>query len=1022
MRSLFMSRLILPALVGLLLASLPGSAQVQAGNDVLYLSLVWHQHQPLYYKDDAGVYTRPWVRVHATQDYYDMAATLEKYPSLHVTFDLTPVLIRQLDDIASGAKDAYQVAAEIPAESLSGADKRFILQRFFDANRDHVIARFPRYKELLDKRRGSTDDAIEAAIRGFTARDFRDLQVWFNLAWFDPDFLSQEPLAALVRKGRDFTEQDKTIIFDRAWQIVSQVIPEHRKLQDAGQIEVITSPYAHPILPLIYNSDLAAASDPTAEMPARFSYPQDAIAQLKKSVDVYTGHFGRPPVGLWPSEGAVAQDIVKLVADAGYRWMASGEQVLAKSLGKTGFTRDSKDLVNEADDLYRPYYVRFRDGPRVAVVFRDLRLSDLIGFEYSGTPGETAAQDFMDRLEAIRGRLRAQGAQGPHLVSVILDGENAWENYDNDGKAFLNALYRKLSESDTIRTVTPSEYMAMFPDQRSIQTLWGGCWFSPDFATWIGEPEETAAWNYLGRTRAALAQYDFYKKKTTTPEKLAQALDYMYLAEGSDWFWWYGSDQDSGDDAYFDRSFRVLLTGVYTSLGVPAPDFLRAPIIAQAPVPATKTFDGAISPVVDGTAGAGEWDKAARFEARGGVMAGSPDFLQTFYFGVDDSRAYFRFDAREPWTPAPGRAMRVYLAWDPQSPSSPFTLNGSVLGYAADAYVEAAADSGAWKLLVYRRGKYDTWSLVKDLGATPAVSRIMEWGIPLSLLGDAPAGTAVRLRASYSEGTRDISLVPAAGPLEVVLPLVGRATPFLAVQDPSGDDNGPGSYAYPLDPVFKPGVFDITAFTAAETDRDLVFSFTMRAPIENPWGSATRLSLPTFDIYIDTDPGKGTGARMLLDGRNAALGKADGWEYALWVEGWNQKLYLVDAAGKPAMAAGSPLKVTVDGPHGLVIITVPKSLLPARTPPAAWGFAAMVLSQEGYPSPGVLRVRDVKPQAEQWRIGGAIPGTNATRIMDLAWDGTPIQAEILSKFTALNAAPMPGSPDDYAQIPLLIVH
>ncbi len=205
-----------------------------------------------------------------------------------------------------------------------------------------------------------------------------------------------------------------------------EVVPVHRELQEAGQIE-------------------------------EFSYPNDAVAHLERSVEVYREHFGREPVGLWPAEGAVAQEIVKMVADAGYEWMATGDPVLARSLGTDGFTRDATDTVVEADTLYRPCIVQSSRSEPVAIVFRDLCLSDLVGFEYSGTPGEAAAADFMRRLGAIRARLEEQtgGEGGPHLVSVILDGENAWEHYPNDGKEFLNAIYRKLSESETTPRPAP---------------------------------------------------------------------------------------------------------------------------------------------------------------------------------------------------------------------------------------------------------------------------------------------------------------------------------------------------------------------------------------------------------------------------------------------------------------------------------------------------------------------------------------------------------------------------------------
>jgi alpha-amylase/alpha-mannosidase (GH57 family) len=476
--------------------SAPPPAATPAGEEPLYVSLVWHQHQPLYFKDPAtGIYTRPWVRVHATKDYYDMASTVAQYPAVHVTFNLTPVLLRQLDDFIAGAKDIYWAMAEQPADQLTDDDKRFILQRFFDTN-PKIIARFPRYQELADKRQSADPEAIEAALAAFTTQDFLDLQVLFNLAWFDPDFLAQEPLKALVDKGRDFTEADKPPLFATVLDVIKGVVPLHKDLQDKGQIEVITTPYAHPILPLLYDTNLELVGNSAATMPERFSYPNDAIAQLKKSVEIYQEHYGRAPRGLWPGEGAVAQDIVKMVGDAGYQWMASGEHVLAKSLGLDGFTRDSSDTVQEADQLYQPYVVENKDyGVQANMVFRDLRLSDLIGFEYSNKDGKAAADDLMQRLENIRAQLKQEGASGPHLVSIILDGENAWEHYPNDGKDFLNALYQNLSDSASIKTVTPSEYFAQHPPTQTIADLFPGAWFSPNNATWVGEEEEATAWN-----------------------------------------------------------------------------------------------------------------------------------------------------------------------------------------------------------------------------------------------------------------------------------------------------------------------------------------------------------------------------------------------------------------------------------------------------------------------------------------------------------------------------------------------
>ena len=273
---------------------------------------------------------------------------------------------------------------------LTFEDKDFILRRFFDANWDHIIRVHPGYKALLDKRGEGDDAAISAALQNFTEQDLRDLQVWFNLAWIDPDELAKEPLKSLVEKDSGFSEADKEILFNEIRRIMAEIIPVHKELQDSGQIEVITTPYAHPILPLIYDSNLASVGNPSAELPeGRIFYPQDAQAHLEKAVEIYTENFGQAPRGLWPGEGAVAQEIVPLVANAGFEWMATGEDVLAKSLDIDSFTRDSSETVLQADQLYRPYTVQGKaggpiEGGPVSIVFRDQVISDKLGFTYSG--------------------------------------------------------------------------------------------------------------------------------------------------------------------------------------------------------------------------------------------------------------------------------------------------------------------------------------------------------------------------------------------------------------------------------------------------------------------------------------------------------------------------------------------------------------------------------------------------------------------------------------------------------------
>lgn len=979
-------------------------------DDVLYLNLVWHQHQPLYFKDENGVYSRPWVRVHATKDYYDMAAILQQYPNVKATFNLTPVLIKQLDDFTqNGAIDKYWQLSIIPAADLTIEEKTFILTRFFDANWDHIIARFPRYQELLDKRGGGDEESIQKALIIFDDQDYLDLQIWFNLAWFDPDFLSQEPLKQLVQKARNYSETDKTVLFAEVKKVMASIIPLHKEMQEQGQIEVITTPYAHPILPLIIDSNIASVGNPSTELPQKFSYPQDAIAQLQKSVEMYQEHYGTSPNGLWPGEGAVAQLMVPFVIKSGYHWMATGEPVLAKSLGINTFTRDAKETVKEADLLYRPYYVTNQEGDKLAVFFRDGVISDKIGFTYSGVSGEAAAGDFMQRMENIKAQLKMENAAGPHIVSVILDGENAWENYDNDGKDFFHALYRALNDSTSIKTITPSDYLQLFPEQNTIKDLFPGAWFSPNYDTWIGEPEENLAWEYLRKTREILAKYDVTKVRKTSPENLAKAQDFMHLAEGSDWFWWYGADQDSGQDDYFDEGYRTLLRKVFESLGEAVPAFVDTPIIETRPVVAEVAPDGLSSPTVDGRKSSDEWDKAGIYPGNGVDGSGTLLFTQdaqNLYFLVEDGAV------------TKVGTYSLYI-------KSPKANSGYPYSYSTDGK-EVLLGSAMTHLLRLSKGVVtfyqatdEGWKEMESETAAMLGTDVIEFKIPLSTLGELETGDQIQFLLIDTEGNR----VPQKGPGQLVIPDLGLSTLILEVEDPSGDDHGPGTYTYPTDVVFLSKAFDLKSFKISYDDNNIIFKVDLFGPIQNPWGSPNGLSIQTIDIYIDSDPGAGTGARKLLPGRNLSLSKEDGWEYALWLEGWTPQILTPDPITlDPLQVTDAEYKLIVDPAGRSISVRIPKSFFNSQDY-ENWGFAVVLLGQEGYPSTGVWRVRDVEPNNAQWRFGGAPNDSNHTRVIDLIWPAnkTPTQEEMLSNYIGKSAAQDNLTADDYGIINLLRV-
>jgi alpha-amylase/alpha-mannosidase (GH57 family) len=989
----------------------------------LYLSIIWHQHQPLYFQDpQTGVYLKPWVRLHAAKDYVDMAAMLENYPDVQVTFNLTPSLLRQLQDLEGGTQDLYEVYTLIPADKLTDEDKTFIVNRFFDINAK-IIARFPRYQEIADDRQNSAN---------WDAQTWRDLQVLFNLGWTDPDWLAQEPLAGLVSKGRDYAEEDKTTILDEHARLVAKVIPLHKQLQDEGRIEITTTPFYHPILPLILDTNEAKIAVPDITLPNRFTYGFDAKAQIKLGVDYYTQLFGRAPAGMWPAEGAVAQDIVGMVAQGGLQWMASDEEVLARSLGKTSFSRDSQEVVQEPDALYRPYIVGNQYN-QMYIIFRDKVISDKVGFTYSGTPGVAAAQDFVNRILAIRDQLAQSGATGPHLVSVILDGENAWENYPNDGKEFLNNMYQLLQEEQqkgTIQTITPAEFIGQFTDQPRIQTLWAGSWVSPDFLTWIGEPEENRAWDYLGTVRAYVER----KKMALDADTLAKVMDQIYAAEGSDWFWWFGDDQNSGDDASFDLQFRLTLQRVYELLDQPVPTFLKVPIIAQTPQAPEAGASKTISPTVDGVAAEGEWDGAGYYVEQGGVQATPSQIASQLWYGFDKDNLYLRLDARRAWADV-GTETRIgfYLTKPGGGPEQPFSRIGAdqtLLGFGANALAEVTVKGQEATATFYLVGDDGTYQATEAKLPVGVVGSTLELAVPYVELGRPDAGDTLKLRAVISEDEqRDIQVVPGGGPAAMTVPDLGLTQPILTVADPEKDDHGPGSYTYPLDTVFKAGAFDLTEFAVAEDGSNLIFRFTFAGPLDNSWGAPNGMGIHTLDVYIDAADG---GERKLLPGRNAALPEGSGWEFAVWAEGWTPGLYGPPAAGdtQPAKIGDpSTLNIASDPGQHKITIRIAKQVFADQLgvavdalDPASWGYLGVVLSQEGYPSSGVWRVRDVVAEAQQWRLGGAPNDTNHTRIIDVAYPAgfTPTQEEALSTYPPSQEGNMDNlGPDDFAPLPLV---
>jgi len=510
-------------------------------------------HQP-YYKNLLTQETDlPWVRLHGTKDYLDMVEILERYPLIRQTFNLVPSLVEQIEDYAtSTVKDKFLELSSKAAGELTLEDKIFILENFFSINTEKVISIFPRYYELYLRRQKKSD---------FTTQDYLDLQVWFNLAWIDPYFRQNMPeLRNLVIKARFFSEEEKQTVLKKQIEILKDVIPTYKKFLDNQQIELSISPYYHPILPLLYSTNIARQSNPKAILPKiKFAYPEDAKAQVEDAVEFYRAKFGSPPLGMWPSEQSVSEHILPIIIRAGINWIVADEAILFKS---------RKLKKRDARLLYQPHLLKRKDG-NLNIVFRDRNLSDLIGFVYHAWKTEEAVNDLMKHLENISREFKHEDI----LVTIAMDGENAWEYYPNDGHNFLELLYERLSDSKIIKTVTISEYLKKFPCSSQIKHLAPGSWIHAEFGKWIGNPYKVHAWECLAAAREELQQLIKDDSRLATVDKLSLAWKQMYVAEGSDWFWWYGENH-----ADFDRLFRMHLSNFYTIIGKKAPDYLKKPL------------------------------------------------------------------------------------------------------------------------------------------------------------------------------------------------------------------------------------------------------------------------------------------------------------------------------------------------------------------------------------------------------------------------------------------------------------
>jgi alpha-amylase/alpha-mannosidase (GH57 family) len=606
----------------------------------LYVAFLWHMHQPDYRTSLTGETHLPWTRFHAVKDYYDMGALIEKADGVHATINVVPSLMDQLIAYADGsAREAHAKLTLRDASELKDHEKAFLLRSFFRLTPKYMIDPYPRYQELL-QRRGKADEtgAYPTGLKTYTVQDYRDLQVWYNLTWCGQEMRRDPEIAALFQQGRGFSESDKCRLLGIQYAFIGRVLPYYRRLSESEKIELSISPYYHPILPLLCDLRSARESLPYIQLPPNpYLFPEDAREQIDRALRRYASFFGSAARGMWPSEGALSNAALMLAREAGLRWLASDESVLWNSLQKEG--RASGPVPPELK--FCAY--RWGDGEEgPCLFFRDHALSDLFGFTYYHWSCSEAVSDFLNRLRVIHRGLPDDGRN--YVVPVILDGENAWEHYPHNGGDFLSLLYGRLAESEEFRTVTFSEFLEIEKFRRPLKSITAGSWIDGNLATWVGHPEKNRAWEELGSARRF---WSSSRLGQDNPGMVDRAFHEIMIAEGSDWFWWYGDDHQTENAAEFDALFRGHLKNVYQFLGSVPPAGLEEPIKKAGVGTRFRNPVHTITPQIDGIdTDYFEWLSAGFAVPAGGESMHRTDrFFERVFFGFDLKYFYLRIDA-----------------------------------------------------------------------------------------------------------------------------------------------------------------------------------------------------------------------------------------------------------------------------------------------------------------------------------------------------------------------------------------
>lgn len=896
--------------IALLIPLLQGCVSTKKPLNVI---IVWHNHQPFYKDPLTNEYILPWVRLHGAKDYYRMPYIVSQFPDLHITFDLSGSLISQIIDYQNGLIDENLKLSKVNPQDLSTAQKIKILSipgGFFDINWDHIVKKVPLFNDILEKRNAAFKDSPnnpEIAVQKLTPQDYLNLQTLFNLFWLDIDFIKNDkdlsPLLDKAFNKVDFTISDRDLVLRKQMEVIDKIFGIYKDLSTKNQIELVSTPYAHPISPLLVDFGLSG----------------ELLKQLDKSNEVFYKVFGFYPKGIWASECAINDETLKLFSEKGLKWTISDVDNLPQ-LG-----------VNKDDPLekYVPYEIN-----GVAVFFRDKYLSDGIGFRYSGQSVNEAVSDVENTLRNIQ----SLNKNGSLVYTIALDGENAWEYYNNDGNDFLKAFYSKLSslqKEGVIKVVTPSEYLSKFKPKsvsphtvtvldlsnkdisninsysnlptKEVQGYFGeSSWINPTLDTWIGEPQENVAWTWL---------IDAYKtfnesKNSLSEENLNKANDFLLIAEGSDWFWWYGSDQSSGNDRGFDRLYKLYLGGLYKTLGKQIPDYLFGNFFPDGEPYSMSEVSLKENEPKSIDIPAQNIKASINFDGKNiSISLPSKDYIVAVYYGktlntflreqkrpIDFSIDYFPFDKDS-----------IGMPVDFES----YFVNGKAI--------------------------IDTTNLNLDK-------------LYISLVS-----------------VKDGKLVSFTEPLRIKLPVKISGALVGELYDEANDDNGPGTYTYPLNDVFKNRghLFDLISFKMFDNGENYLLQYEMGSIGGNPWNGPNGFSFQIIETYFDVKDG---GKTVTIDpkGPKVNIDQNHPWDLAIRVAGWSYGNFIMDASDNVYQGE---LGISVDNEKNIINVILPKKYLNISSSYKPY-ITILSGSQDGY---GEGYFRAVQQTASEWASGGGDP-------------------------------------------------